>query len=477
MNLEFIVKLLEKYWHKRTSKTGLFFGLTILFLVLFVISQLVHPLLKDAGFITDDQAGNQFYDSICLMVFFACGVIYFIIWLVWRQILIPHDNAIIVIFAPWAEDDHQDVVRRLYKQFNVELAARGLGKQVHAKLLPPEETVLNNEDVNRIMRERNARLVIFGRVAKGSLKGKKTEGFSEISFSIRHKIAPEDTHLLASSFSIEDFQVLDENSFLHSHFASDNLSNCACAFIGIGLTAEGNFDTAKQIWQNLFQKSKAKANTAIANGAASIKHAKFSQFVSRWYQWNEYCWMVNYYNQNLVGKLTSRSGDEFALACEQRLKFISELNPKSPDYLHFQAILQFHRGDTRGALHTIEEIEKIMPKGISAMFSRAFLTLWQRKYKPALRHFKQLAKLNCPPPPFVLSVITFYDALGTQYPDRHELKFGSAFVNDFFCDQKIARENYESFLNIANSAGAYAPLDAYASERLLVLQSQSAVAQ
>src|ERR1035437_3018702 len=252
------------------------------------------------------------------------------------------------------------------------------------------------------------------------------------------------THLLTSSFSIEDFQMLEENSFLHPKFVGDNLSNFACAFIGMGLTAERKHDAGREIWQNLFQKSKAKLN-----GAFNEKQTKFSQFISRWFQWNEYSWLIDYHNKNLVDKITSRSGDQFAAICEQRLKLMLELNPKSPDYLHYQAILQFHRGNTRDALNTIGEIEKLIPQGMSPMFSRAFLTLWQRKYKPAMRCFKKLGKLNSLPPPFVMSVIAFYESLIVQYPDRHELKFGSAFVNDFFVIKRLRKRTTKVSLKLS----------------------------
>jgi hypothetical protein len=192
MSFKDLSEFLEKYWHKRTSKTGLFFGLAFLSAALFAASQLVHPLLKDAGVVSSDAESNQFYDTIWVMVLFVCGTIYSVVWLFWRQIIVPHDDAVIVIFAPWAEADHHDVVRKLHAQFNIELAARGLGKQIHAKLLPPEETILNDADADRIAVERNARLVIFGRVSKGGLEGKKTEGFSEITLRIRHAITPED---------------------------------------------------------------------------------------------------------------------------------------------------------------------------------------------------------------------------------------------------------------------------------------------
>lgn len=94
------------------------------------------------------------------------------------------------------------------------------------------------------------------------------------------------------------------------------------------------------------------------------------------------------------------------------------------------------------------------------------------KYKPALRYFKRLTKLKkSPPPPFTLSVVSFYESLIIQYPERHELKFGSAFINDLFCDRKIAEENYRKFLEALKNNNTYAPLDAYASERLVELQN------
>ena len=91
---------------------------------------------------------------------------------------------------------------------------------------------------------------------------------------------------------------------------------------------------------------------------------------------------------------------------------------------------------------------------------------------PGCAHTAGITNLKkSPPPPFTLSVISFYDSLISQYPDRHELKFGSAFINDLFCDRKIAQENYKSFLEVVKNNKTYAPLDAYASERLLELQN------
>lgn len=466
MNPMGLTDFVAKYWHKRTSKAGLLVGFVIVFVLVFLVSQAAHPLFNETGAISNDQESSQHYYQGWLYFLIICETFYSFAWLYWRQILVPRDNAILVIFAPWAADDHQDVVRKLYAQFNVELASRGLNKQIHAKLLPPEETILNNADANRVMSEKGARLVIFGRVSKGGIKGKQAEGFSEIYFSFRNIIAPEDANLLASSFSIEDFQILDENSMVDPHFASKNLSNCACVFIGIGLTAERKYEVARQFWKNLFDKFNSNAANPI-----NVKQIRFNHLVARWFQWNEFCWIIEYYIKNVADKITSHSVDQHVAVCQDRLNILMRLNPKSPEYLHYGATLQFHRGAIKEALNALDEIEKLNPESLHPIFSRPFLTLWQRKYKPALRYFKRLTNLKSPPPPFTLSVISFYDSLISQYPNRHELKFGSAFINDFFCDRKIAQENYKSFLDVVKNNKTYAPLDAYASERLLELQN------
>jgi hypothetical protein len=469
MNPMVLTDFIEKYWHKRTSKAGLLAGFVVTFVLVFLVSQAAHPLFNETGAISNDQESSQHYYQDWLYFLILCEFIYFIAWLCWRQVLAPRDDAILVIFAPWADDDHQDVVRKLYAQFNVELASRGFHNQIHAKLLPPEETILNINDANRVMSEKGARLVIFGRVAKGGIKGKQAEGFSEISFSIRHVIALEDANLLASSFSIEDFQILDENSMVDSRFASENLSNCACVFIGIGLTVERKYEVARQVWKSLFDKFKPNAATLI-----NAKQIQFNQLVVRWFQWNEFCWIAEYYLKNVADKITSHSVDQYVTVCQERLNLLIRLNPKSPEYLHFGATLQFHRGATQEAIHALDEIEKLYPGSLYPIFSRPFLTLWQRKYKPALRYFKRLNNLKkSPPAPFTLSVVSFYESLISQYPARYELIFGSAFINDLFCDSKVAQENYKCFLEAVKKNNTYAPLDSYASERLLMLQNNT----
>jgi hypothetical protein len=467
MSLKELTEFVAQYWHKRTSKAGLLCGSILILILIFVVSQAVEPLLKEIGAITSEQGSVQFYYIICLCSLGVCEVVWLLAWLYWRNILVPNQGAILVVFAPWAEDDHQGIVRKLYRQFNIELAARGLHSRIHAKLLPPEEQILNNDDADRIMATHTARLVIFGRVGKGGIKGKNAEGFSEISFKINHSIAQEDANLLASSFSIDDFQIRDENSMVDPHFASKNLSDCACVFIGIGLTAENKFDIARQMWRNLFDKINSQPRDA-----SSVKQNQFRLLINRWFQWNEFCSLIEFYIKNVADKITSHSVDSHVAYCQERLDFLMKLNSKSPEYLHCNATLKFHRGLTKEAIHILDEIEKSYPESLHPIFSRPFLTLWQRKYKPALRYFKRLSGLKkSPPPQFILSVISFYDSLIVQYPDRHELKFGSAFINDLFCDPAIARENYNSFLEAVQNDELILPLSSFASDRLKVLEN------
>lgn len=467
MNLEGFLKILERYWHKRTSTIGLFVGFLISCGIVLGLSGAFHSVAIAANFISNDADGARLYFAVTFLIALVVCVFYWVLWMVWRQILVPFDNAIIVIFAPWAEDEHQEVVRRLHDKFNVELASRGLGKLIHSKLLPREDSVLNIAESERVVRERGASLVIFGRVTSGGLKGKKAEGFCEISFTLNHKvITQEDANSLAASFFIEDFAIKEENSFFDAKFASENLGNCACAFIGMSLTAQGKYKEAREVWQSLFDKTKSRV------APANEKQLRFSNFISRWFQRNEFCWTLDYYHKNLAPNISSRFADSAAQICQERLQFLLGLNPKFSDYLNLQSILQFHRNDVKGALKTIDELEKQSPKGFPPMFSRPFLTLWQRKYKPALRYFKRLENKISPPPPFIMSVVSFYESLILQYPDRHELKFGSAFVNDLFCDQKIAQENYVRFLAEAKGTETYSPLTEYAAERLVYLRQE-----
>src|ERR1035438_10532769 len=108
MSPDGLIKFLETYWHKRTAKAGLFFGLLVLSSVWLALLGIFSPILQIIGLFSADKNGYQIYYTIGCAIWLLLCAAYLIAWLYWRQILVPHDSAIIVLFAPWAEDDHQN---------------------------------------------------------------------------------------------------------------------------------------------------------------------------------------------------------------------------------------------------------------------------------------------------------------------------------------------------------------------------------
>ena len=66
----------------------------------------------------------------------------------------------------------------------------------------------------------------------------------------------------------------------------------------------------------------------------------------------------------------------------------------------------------------------------------------------------------------ILSVISFLQSIARSHPEKVQINFGLAFINDRFFDPTKAIEDYESFLEATNDVNKYKHLRDHAMKRL-----------
>ena len=255
----------------------------------------------------------------------------------------------------------------------------------------------------------------------------------------------------------------------------ENLSDIASFFLGVCLTCEGNLDLARIHWKDLLDRTTAKIKVAHP-----LKYRAFHAMVDRWYRNNEFYWAVVYYNKELIANIGSRDSDQQASTCRAVLDALAPrklgswghngtqdwMNCKSADLLHFRAILDFHFGDIREARRKVEAALKLNPNGAKELFSLGFINLWQGKFGPALKYFQRVEK-TAVLPAIIINLLEFYQALIKQHPDRPELRFGLAFINDGFCDSSTALNDYTLFRKQSKDKPQYDKLRSFTQERLV----------
>jgi len=88
-----------------------------------------------------------------------------------------------------------------------------------------------------------------------------------------------------------------------------------------------------------------------------------------------------------------------------------------------------------------------LPKSDPAPYlSKAFLALWEKSYPTALRFYYKARARTGYESDLIVGIIRFFSGVIDQHKERGDLRFGLAFVNDWFFDREAAKEEYERFL-------------------------------
>lgn len=435
------------FWLNRSSVKGLFVFFIFLNSVMSIITSSTYFYLDKIKYL--DQPGN-FNDFIfvLILVFGVLNLVLFGFWLYWRSLPLIRSDDVCVLFAPRIYEADSDVLLKLHTEFTSNLAKRGLQGKIKHKVLGGSHVIHNHEDATRIVNETGARLLIFGDLKKGKKEGEEVTGFSSISFTLRHRNLNNEEiqpviRDLAGALAYRKFVSSEKNSFVEDDMVTKNLAQVSCFFIALGLTLDGEVKLSSEILEELIK------DVAKDNGGQAILFVNSIKS----------CLAVNLisinkllYNNYILNEVTNPKVnayvDEFIENCDKLIK----LNPNDSQYYLMRATGYFHFGKVKEAKIDVRHAGKIAPRNFADPYlSSAFLALWEGHYTSALKFYIKAKKCTSYSIDTIISVISFLEAVLKLHPEKIQLRYGLAIVNDHFFDNKSALKEYSEFIDSAES--------------------------
>lgn len=443
---EFVEQVAD-LWRKRRTFKGLFGLLIVVNSLLFALFALAYFLLSKTDVITTAPHFVNFF-VVCGLIFGLGNLAMLGTWAYWRTLPIAPSDKIMILFAPSADPEASDLVYKLYERFRADISARQMGGVMECRHLPEHIPVRNSQEAHVLLGKTGARLAVYGFITRGKLKGDDVEGFTSISFTVRHRtLGPQERapvlRDLAAAIAFRTFCAKDADSFIERNVVVNNLSEVSLFFVALALTLDGRVDDAIKLLDPLLvtveSKARAKANnaqiTAFLQAIKSCLTVALQASFTRTYE------------SHLVDHITDRAYDEQARQCEAILANLLRLNRRTASYFLGNAIIRFHFGDIIGARAAVEHAKRLSAFDHAGPYlSMAFLNLWEKQYRPAFMQYMRAGRCKDQGVETITSVLLFLNTMLRLHPDRHELRFAIAFVNDRFFDQRMALRDYKIFL-------------------------------
>ena len=354
----------------------------------------------------------------------------------------------LVLFAPESEPECEETIFSLYRQFENDLKNRNLAGLVSWSLLPSSRTVRNHVEADRLLCDTGGRLVIYGTVERGNIKGKPVEGFKTISFTVRGRQLQESEILpvvqtLGGAMALRSFVFQDSNSFIEKTLVVKNLSEVACFFIAVALTLDGEVERSLEILETLLvdvelKRKRDHRQPQLELFYRSIVDCLRNALMQKFHK---------IYELQVRDNITMRAVDEYCRECDRILERFRKLPTDPREVSLLKAIICFHFGDVDEAKKGVSNAKAFEKNDLAPYLSSAFLRLWDGTYRSALQEYMRAKRCSHFDQRVVLSVLAFFDSILKIRPEKKQLRFGLAFVNDWFFDSRTAIIEYNRFLD------------------------------
>lgn len=458
-------------WRWRQTFRGLLAAAFVLNLIaLPAVLSLAYFVLNRASLLPTPEAFFSFLAG-CAVAVAGTNVLLLLVWVYLRRVPIVPIGKVGVLFAPRPASGAEDAVVALYQQFVRDLESRNLTHLVSHALLPYDRPVRNHQDAALVLAQAGARVVIYGTFTKGLIRGAEQEGFESVSFSLRHppmsvqQFEPV-AQTLAGAMVLRSYVASADESFIERQVVVRNLSEVARFFIAVGLTLDGRPAAAIALLDELLievdrKRMVGSPDPQLEFFRGSIVRAVRAALISDF---------TDAYEKHLIPRLTTRAGDAAAAKVKKVVDRLVSLSGEDRGWQLATAILKFHEGDVPGAVQTVREAQRCMPVGDPApSLSLAFLALWDGRYQDALKYYARARRAVAPNPAMVTGVLAFLESVAENNPDRPEVRYGLATVNDSFFDASVARREYAEFLRRTESRSEMSVIRHHAEQRLAIL--------
>ena len=465
------VEQISNFWKDRSTVKGLIVFYFFINPILIFFVSVAYYIFKNIKVIETTASFLIFIFSV-IAFFILANLVILIIWIYWRRIPRISEQNIGVIFAPHSDPECSDLIYKLYEQFKLDISKRRLSNEITHKILPKNHVIKDHIDASNLLDKSNAKLIIHGHIQKGKINGDTTEGFRTISFTLRHRpllTAERDAVLrdLASAMVHRAFTLKEKNSFIEKNIVIENISEVACFFIAVGLTLAGKVKESRDILEYLLTIVKGKMQSNHKTPQLRL----FSNSIISCLTVTLRAQFKFIYDEYLIDHITQRDHDKYANQCMEILNKLVEIDKRTSGYYLTLAIIHFHYEDDKAAWDTVKKAKELSPPNSAlSHFSFVFLSLWKGNYHNALKEYSRTKRCAVPNTDVIISIISFLHGILKNHPDKFQIFFGLAFVNDEFFDPQQAIKDYKSFLNKSRNNAQMLILKNYAKKRIKQLR-------
>jgi hypothetical protein len=272
--------------------------------------------------------------------------------------------------------------------------------------------------------------------------------------------------------AFRSYIIQESNSFIEKDIVVKNLSDVARFFIAAALTLEGKTKESEPILEELISELEAHRR----QNAKQPQRELFYSWVVRFLKGALLQKFNAIYETSLVDNITVKSADGAAIDCQRIIGRLMALPGGSKEFALINAILKFHFGDVSGAKREVNNAKQQHTKtDPSPHLSSGFLNLWEGSYQAALKEYMRAKRYVATNPLNITTVIRFFHGVMDARPDKTQLRFGLAFVNDWFFDRDAGVTEYRKFLEETESVSetGLQLIRQYARTRLQELESNN----
>jgi tetratricopeptide (TPR) repeat protein len=298
----------------------------------------------------------------------------------------------------------------------------------------------------------NARLLICGNFETFTVGGKKVTGFTSLTISVtRLPIRREDIPILLRD-AVAGKQVgWDVANTIQRNVVADNLSELARYIAGLSMMADSRYEDAQVIFAPLLVEVKAK----YSQRRVPVEIKRFVSTVSEVYVIS----LVEGVRQRYLGELAKEKifqlHAETIQKWEASLREALRIKEHSPHALLLVAILRFLSGDIDGAVAAIRKGRASTPAEQQSPcdLSEAFLLAFTGRLRDAKKLYKKMVDSKYVPDPRLLwDVLQFLEQAISAFPDKPQIQFLYALLNDEFGDRALGQKEFEEFLTKVRDA-------------------------
>ncbi|HEY5587981.1 MAG TPA: hypothetical protein VIK86_03390 [Candidatus Paceibacterota bacterium] len=310
---------------------------------------------------------------------------------------------------------------------------------------------VNQDDVDELLKNKKATLVIWGDVMSGNVKGvtgKVTE-IKNLTFSYNFKnISIEDQKTLKGYI---DFYMIGKNKAInHKNDKEDrekiamDIKNTSCFILAIILTWKKRFEESYKIFNRLEKEIN------IENGDLEKKFLE-SVRVTHAYAYSLECQKIG------LRAFPSKKNKEKIEALTEK---IIETSPLIKGYYTFKSIIQFWNRDIDGAINSLD----YAPNNFTTYFDKAFLFYYKNEIKSgwiylrkAIKGFEESKKYEKDiivinrNKKFIKDIVEFYKDVIKKEPNKPLLLFPLSYLVYSLLNKKKANKYSKKLLDENNN--------------------------